>query len=79
MSADSGKLTENPFASNASLDTNPFDDPATLNSYPTTNVDARAEDLARRERELAAREAALNQKAEHIRVHGRNNWPFCAS
>jgi hypothetical protein len=34
------------------------------------------EELNRRERDLAAREQALNQRAEHIRLHGRNNWPF---
>ncbi|GJN88594.1 hypothetical protein Rhopal_001560-T1 [Rhodotorula paludigena] len=39
------------------------------------NVQARLEDLQRRERELAARESALTAKQEHIRKHGRNNWP----
>ncbi|KIO28172.1 hypothetical protein M407DRAFT_184171 [Tulasnella calospora MUT 4182] len=69
---------ENPFASNASLDQNPFDasdpfsDPTSTRSAGT---DARAADLARREQELAAREAELNQRAEHIKTHGRNNWP----
>ncbi|KAK4698353.1 secretory carrier-associated membrane protein, partial [Phenoliferia sp. Uapishka_3] len=29
----------------------------------------------RREQELQAREAALSAKQEHIRKHGRNNWP----
>ncbi|KAM0754033.1 scamp-domain-containing protein [Meredithblackwellia eburnea MCA 4105] len=35
----------------------------------------RFDDLERREQELKAREAALAAKAEHIRKHGRNNWP----
>jgi hypothetical protein len=35
----------------------------------------RIDDLQRREQELAARESQLNAKAEHIRRHGRNNWP----
>jgi len=69
------KIHENPFASNASLDTNPFDDPTAPPSY-TGGIDPRAEDLARRERELAAREAELNRRAEQVRTHGRNNWPF---
>ncbi|KAG8925115.1 hypothetical protein FRC03_009082 [Tulasnella sp. 419] len=68
------RLTENPFASNQSLDTNPFDDPATSTQYSTSTND-RAAELERRERELAAREQALNAKAEHIKKHGRNNWP----
>jgi len=69
------KMTENPFASNASLDTNPFDDP-TAPSAQASTLDTRAEDLARRERELAAREAELNKRADQIRTHGKNNWPF---
>ncbi|GAA6037097.1 hypothetical protein JCM8097_008730 [Rhodosporidiobolus ruineniae] len=39
------------------------------------DVQARLDDLQRRERELQAREQALTQRAEHIRKHGRNNWP----
>ncbi|GAA5917334.1 hypothetical protein JCM5296_001294 [Sporobolomyces johnsonii] len=39
------------------------------------DVQQRLDDLARREQELAARERALHQKQEHIRKHGRNNWP----
>ncbi|GAA5978021.1 hypothetical protein JCM21900_005574 [Sporobolomyces salmonicolor] len=39
------------------------------------DVQQRLDDLARREQELAARESALHQKQEHIRKHGRNNWP----
>jgi len=35
----------------------------------------RAADLERREQELATRERALNDRAEHIRKHGRNNFP----
>ncbi|KAG9010954.1 hypothetical protein FRB94_009434 [Tulasnella sp. JGI-2019a] len=69
---------ENPFASNASLDMNPFDDPTSTKPYGASSatLDSRAEDLARRERELAAREAEVNARAEHVRTHGRNNWPF---
>ncbi|KAG8861205.1 hypothetical protein FRB96_003155 [Tulasnella sp. 330] len=71
------KLHENPFASNASLDTNPFDDPSTKPyGVSTSTLDTRAEDLARRERELAAREAEVNARAEQVRTHGKNNWPF---
>jgi len=78
------RLTENPFASTATLgddpfDNNPFDDPATATSsfhqqQSAGAVDRQAE-LDRRERELAAREQALNQRADHIRRHGRNNFP----
>jgi len=69
-------MHENPFASNASLDTNPFDDPtAAAKPYPSS-LDTRAEDLARRERELAAREAEVNARANQLRTHGKNNWPF---
>ncbi|GAA5830245.1 hypothetical protein JCM11251_001282 [Rhodosporidiobolus azoricus] len=39
------------------------------------DVQARLDELQRREQELAARETALQNKAEHIRKHGRNNWP----
>lgn len=39
------------------------------------DMQARLADLQRREQELAARETALKQKQEHIRKHGRNNWP----
>ncbi|KDQ11744.1 hypothetical protein BOTBODRAFT_35175 [Botryobasidium botryosum FD-172 SS1] len=63
------QLTENPFASTHSLE-NPFDDPV-----PSRQEANRMEELSRRERDLEAREAALNQKAEHIRKHGRNNFP----
>lgn len=35
----------------------------------------RAADLERRERDLEARERALTDRAEHIRKHGRNNFP----
>ncbi|GAA5848507.1 hypothetical protein JCM8547_004534 [Rhodosporidiobolus lusitaniae] len=41
----------------------------------TPNHQERLRELERREQELAAREAALANKAEHIRKHGRNNWP----
>ncbi|KAI6028723.1 scamp family-domain-containing protein [Pisolithus orientalis] len=61
---------QNPFASTHSLDANPFDDPA-----PAQNKTARQRDLEQRERDLERREQELNQRAEHIRTHGRNNWP----
>ncbi|KAI6128300.1 scamp family-domain-containing protein [Pisolithus croceorrhizus] len=61
---------QNPFASTHSLDANPFDDPA-----PIQGKTARQRDLEQRERDLERREQELNQRAEHIRRHGRNNWP----
>ncbi|KAJ3498553.1 hypothetical protein NLJ89_g10204 [Agrocybe chaxingu] len=64
--------THNPFASTHSLDTNPFDDPPQRSSPA---ADARLEEIRRREQDLARREAELNNKAEHIRRHGRNNFP----
>ncbi|GAA5957581.1 hypothetical protein JCM3765_001444 [Sporobolomyces pararoseus] len=39
------------------------------------DVQKRLDDLARRERELADRERNLTAKQEHIRKHGRNNFP----
>ena len=68
----SARYTENPFASTHSLDTNPFDDPA-----PDPAQAARLEELAQRERDLERREAELTQKADHIKRHGRNNFPPC--
>ncbi|KAK4053030.1 hypothetical protein OIV83_001764 [Microbotryomycetes sp. JL201] len=62
-------------------------DDDSLKQTPTRGADAfeqqsqrddmsvRLQDLARREQELAAREQQLHQRAEHIRKHGRNNWP----
>jgi hypothetical protein len=70
----SAQFTENPFASTHSLDTNPFDDPA-----PDSAHAARMEELAQRERDLERREAELTQKADHIKKHGRNNFPPCMS
>ncbi|KAG2357685.1 scamp-domain-containing protein [Suillus spraguei] len=67
-----GEFTENPFASSHSLDTNPFDDPS---PKQTAQHDAHLDDISRRERDLERRERELNQRAEHIRTHGRNNWP----
>ncbi|TDL24759.1 scamp-domain-containing protein [Rickenella mellea] len=79
------QLHENPFSSTHSLDTNPFDDPTpgrtTSNVFgdagraEAQNIEQRQQELIQREQQLAAREAELNRKAEHIRVHGRNNWP----
>ncbi|GAA6063289.1 hypothetical protein JCM10212_004671 [Sporobolomyces blumeae] len=42
---------------------------------PAPDVQARLDELQRREQELAARERNLTAKQEHIRKHGRNNWP----
>lgn len=43
-----------------------------------TNQDAdRLADIQRRERELEQRERDLQNRADHIKKHGRNNWPFC--
>ncbi|GAA5910888.1 secretory carrier-associated membrane protein [Sporobolomyces salmoneus] len=42
---------------------------------PSGDVQQRLDDLARRERELADRERNLTAKQEHIRKHGRNNFP----
>jgi hypothetical protein len=65
-------FNQNPFASTHSLDANPFDD-----DPPSTDANAaRLEEIRQRELDLERREQALHQKAEHIRVHGRNNWPF---
>ncbi|KAG0707689.1 scamp family-domain-containing protein [Suillus ampliporus] len=66
------EFTENPFASSHSLDTNPFEDPSTRH---VPEHDAHLEDLSRREQDLERRERELNQRADHIRTHGRNNWP----
>lgn len=74
-------LPENPFASTHSLDANPFDDPPTQHGggFPNDPHDTRLEQLSQRERDLERREQELNAKAEHIRSHGKNNWPFCES
>ncbi|THU89532.1 scamp-domain-containing protein [Dendrothele bispora CBS 962.96] len=61
---------QNPFASSHSLDANPFDDPQ------EQHVDARLEQIRQRELDLERREQELNTKAQHIRQHGRKNWPF---
>ncbi|GAA6051827.1 hypothetical protein JCM3770_005485, partial [Rhodotorula araucariae] len=50
-------------------------DPAPQTAPANADVQARLDELQRRERELAARESALTAKQEHIRKHGRNNWP----
>jgi|SRR6188768_2932894 len=65
--------TENPFASTHSLDANPFDDPQPASAGNAAKLD----EIRRREQELERREAELNNKAEHIRRHGRNNFPPC--
>ncbi|TFY74345.1 hypothetical protein EWM64_g9668 [Hericium alpestre] len=72
----SSDITKNPFASTGSLDTNPFDDPfADRTSQYSHEAQARQVELSERERDLERREQELNNKAEHIRKHGRNNWP----
>ncbi|KAI0340088.1 scamp-domain-containing protein [Trametopsis cervina] len=69
------QLTENPFASTHSLDTNPFDDPNPYSTSTPSVASKRAQELEQRERDLERREQELNQRADHIRQHGRNNWP----
>ncbi|KAF8503448.1 scamp family-domain-containing protein [Russula emetica] len=78
----SAGITKDPFASTASLDVNPFDDPFpdqdSINKpsqYSHELAAPRVADLDRRERDLESRERELQQKAETIRKHGRNNWP----
>ena len=66
--------TENPFASTHSLDVNPFDDPAAAQQSANAT---RLEEIRQRELDLERRERELAQKSEHIRKHGRNNWPPC--
>ena len=70
---------QNPFTSTHSLDTNPFDDPPQQSASITVSPDeaARLAEIRRREEDLARREAELNNKADHIRRHGRNNFPPC--
>jgi len=74
--------TQDPFASTASLDVNPFDDPFAdqdsvnkPSQYSHELAASRVTDLDRRERDLESRERELHKKAETIRKHGRNNWP----
>src|SRR5258708_3919440 len=43
--------------------------------WTVCSAQQRAADLERRERDLEARERALSDRAEHIRKHGRNNFP----
>ena len=69
-------ITENPFASSASLDRNPFEDPF-ADAEPSAHTSSRAAELEQRERDLERRERELQQKSEHIRRHGRNNFPPC--
>jgi len=66
------RMNENPFA-----DHDPFDDSTSPTSsfHQQAQAQQQAADLERRERDLAARERALNERAEHIRKHGRNNFP----
>ncbi|KAF8964054.1 scamp family-domain-containing protein [Flammula alnicola] len=66
---------QNPFASTHSLDTNPFDDPPQQSASAASAEAARLEEIRRREQDLERREAELNNKADHIRRHGRNNFP----
>ncbi|KAF5377038.1 hypothetical protein D9757_007724 [Collybiopsis confluens] len=64
-------FNENPFASTHSLDANPFDDPA-----PSQADAARLENIRQREADLERRERELSAKAENLKHHGKNNWPF---
>jgi len=64
----------NPFGSSQSLDANPFEDPAPPPEADPTHA-ARLEEIAQRERDLERRETELSQKTDHIRRHGRNNFP----
>jgi hypothetical protein len=61
---------ENPFASSHSL-SDPFDDPA-----PSQADAARLEAIRQREADLDRRERELSERAEIIKHHGKNNWPF---
>lgn len=70
--------TQNPFASTHSLDTNPFDDPPQRPAAASPNAAARLEEIRRREADLERRESELNNRADHIRKHGRNNFPPCS-
>jgi len=63
---------ENPFGSSHSLDANPFDDPTQTED---SSYAARLDEINQRERELERREQELTQKADHIRRHGRSNFP----
>ncbi|KAK4058736.1 hypothetical protein OIO90_000180 [Microbotryomycetes sp. JL221] len=60
-------------------DNDSFKPPTTTNNMNNNDsrddMSVRLQDLARREQELAQRERQLADKAEHIRKHGRNNWP----
>jgi secretory carrier-associated membrane protein len=75
-------MTKDPFASTASLDVNPFDDPFadqdSINKpsqYSHELAASRVADIDRREHDLERRERELHQKAETVRKQGRNNWP----
>lgn len=59
------------------MDTNPFDDPQPTTASNAAAQQAKLDELRRREQDLERREAELNNKAEHIRRHGRNNFPPC--
>ncbi|KAI0748152.1 scamp-domain-containing protein [Daedaleopsis nitida] len=63
---------ENPFASSHSLDTNPFEDPSSIQQADHA---AKLEQIKQRELDLERRERELAQKTDHVRRHGRNNWP----
>jgi len=53
------------------------DPPNKLSPSLTSDThDPRLEQIKQRERDLERREQELNVKAERIRTHGRNNWPF---
>ncbi|VDB83043.1 unnamed protein product [Peniophora sp. CBMAI 1063] len=77
----SADITQNPFASSASLDKNPFEDPfsepAPQSNYlgGGASASSRQAELDAREAELERRERELNQRQEHVRRFGRNNFP----
>ncbi|TFL07478.1 scamp family-domain-containing protein [Pterulicium gracile] len=66
---------QNPFGSTHSLDHNPFDDPQQPSQQQQAGYDQRIAAVQQREADLERRESELNQRAEHIRTHGKNNWP----
>ncbi|KAH9981185.1 scamp-domain-containing protein [Lactifluus volemus] len=78
----SAAVTKDPFSSTASLDANPFDDPFAdpdsvnkSSNYSQERTASRVANLDLREQDLERRERELQQKADTIRKHGRNNWP----
>lgn len=48
---------------------------AASSSHRMDDTAARMEEIRRREMELEQRERNLGQREDHIRLHGRSNWP----